>query len=120
MMMPAQAQAQAQAQALAQMRAQAPIAQRVHAFALSLPAFQRLVLGNDTSTGTSNGDGAIPAVHAEVIRGEVIAPVPHAVPSPDSIADEIAKLKSLRDAGVLTEDEFVQANQRALCWAQPA
>ena len=59
------------------------------------------------------GDGvqsSTPVVHAEVV-----ALVPHAVTSPDSIADEIAKLKSLRDAGVLTEDEFVQANQRALC-----
>ena len=64
------------------------------------------------------GDGvqsSTPVVHAEVI-----ALVPHAVTSPDSIADEIAKLKSLRDAGALTEDEFVQAKQRALSWAQPA
>lgn len=51
---------------------------------------------------------AVPSTHA------VHAPAAHAPAGSGSLADELKKLAELRDAGVLTEDEFAAQKVRLL------
>jgi hypothetical protein len=42
------------------------------------------------------------------------APAPAAAPAGDSMTEELAKLKSLLDSGVLTPEEFTAAKQKVI------
>ena len=53
-------------------------------------------------------------VAVEAPPAPTAAPPPPAPSNPGGLADEITKIAALRDAGILTEDEFQAAKTRIL------
>ena len=51
---------------------------------------------------------------AKQVNVHVVAPAPATAPSGDGLADQLRKLADLRDAGVLTDEEFAAAKARVL------